>query len=68
MMNLVYGKRTPVYRDSDAENFIEGFKLANATIDTAAFPPVEFFPFLEYIPYWLAPVHSLRSLLIPKIY
>lgn len=68
MTSLVYGKRVLVYHDSDAEKFFEGFKLANATADSAAFPPVEFMPFIQYIPYWIAPVRLSRFPLTLEIF
>jgi len=59
MTSLLYGKRTPKYYGTDAELFFEGIKLVNETLDTAAFPPVEIMPFIDYIPKWIAPVCSL---------
>jgi len=56
MTSLLYGKRTPSYYGTDAEAYFEGTRLLNASIDTAAFPPVDIMPFVSYIPKWLAPV------------
>jgi len=56
MTRILYGKRLPTYYGSDVEGFIESVRLLSATLDTAAFPPVEILPFLDYVPKWIAPV------------
>ena len=54
--SLVYGKRFPYYKNSQAEEYTKAVKLANEINDTTRFPPVEIMPWITYIPRWLAPV------------
>ncbi|KAF8816039.1 putative cytochrome P450 monooxygenase [Phlegmacium glaucopus] len=53
--SLVYGKRFPVFKGTEAEVYAHAVKLANEISDTARFPPVEIVPWIQYIPRWLAP-------------
>ena len=54
--SLVYGKRFPYYKNSQAEEYTKAVKLANEANDTTRFPSVEIMPWITYIPRWLAPV------------
>jgi hypothetical protein len=54
--SLVYGKRFPFYKNSQAEEYTKAVKLANEINDTTRFPPLEIMPWITYIPRWLAPV------------
>ncbi|KAF8816132.1 putative cytochrome P450 monooxygenase [Phlegmacium glaucopus] len=56
--SLIYGKRFPEFKNSEAEVYFKGFKLVNEISDTARFPPVEIMPWIKYIPRWLAPVRN----------
>ena len=58
--SLLYGKRFPYYKNSQAEEYTKAIKLANEVNDTARFPPVEIMPWITYIPRWLAPVRLSR--------
>ncbi|KAF8814915.1 putative cytochrome P450 monooxygenase [Phlegmacium glaucopus] len=53
--SLIYGKRFPVFKHSEAEVYFKTVKLANEVNDTTRFPPVEIMPWIKYIPRWLAP-------------
>ncbi|KAF8802924.1 putative cytochrome P450 monooxygenase [Phlegmacium glaucopus] len=72
--SLVYGKRFPVYKNSEAEEYAHAVKLANEVSDTTRFPPVEILPWIKYIPRWLAPwtahcdlMMSVRNTLYEKL-
>ena len=54
--SLVYGKCFPVYEGSEAEVYFKGIKLVNEINDQTKYPPLEFMPWIKYIPRWLAPV------------
>jgi hypothetical protein len=58
--SLLYGKRFPYYKNSQAEEFTKAIKLANEVSDATRFPPVEIMPWITYIPRWLAPVRLSR--------
>ncbi|KAF8816482.1 cytochrome P450 [Phlegmacium glaucopus] len=53
--SLIYGKRFPEFKNSEAEVYFKAVKLVNEISDTARFPPVEIMPWIKYIPRWLAP-------------
>lgn len=59
MTTLVYGKRFPTYKGSVPETYFEGIKLFNEICDVSVYPPIELFPWIQYIPRWLAPVRLL---------
>ncbi|KAF8813990.1 putative cytochrome P450 monooxygenase [Phlegmacium glaucopus] len=53
--SLVYGKRFPEFKHTEAEVYFKAVKLAYELNDTAKFPPVEIMPWIQYIPCRLAP-------------
>jgi cytochrome P450 len=53
--SLLYGKRFPKFAGSDSETYYVGIRLAAEAGDVAKYPPIEFLPWLEYLPQWLAP-------------
>ncbi|KAF8817273.1 putative cytochrome P450 monooxygenase [Phlegmacium glaucopus] len=55
MTTLLYGQRYPTYKGSVPETYFEGIKLFNEICDVSAYPPIELFPWVQYIPRWLAP-------------
>ena len=62
MLYLVYGKRCPTYEGSAVEEMFYGIKLFAESYDFISFPPIELFPWIEYIPKWLAPVSPWSNL------
>lgn len=47
---LVYGKRLPQYKGTEAETYFKGVKLLNEVMDPTAHPPIDLFPALKYVP------------------
>ncbi|KAK1217185.1 hypothetical protein PQX77_020168 [Marasmius sp. AFHP31] len=51
-MSVAYGKRSPRYETPETKGFFDAETEYNQLAEPGATPPLDFFPFLRYIPEW----------------
>ncbi|KAL0069940.1 hypothetical protein AAF712_002835 [Marasmius tenuissimus] len=52
IMSVAYGKRSPRYETPETKGFFDAETEYNQLAEPGATPPLDFFPFLRYIPEW----------------
>ncbi|KAF8600199.1 cytochrome P450 [Ceratobasidium sp. AG-I] len=66
ILSVLYGKRAPRFETQEVRDFFEALHLWEEALAPGAAPPVEFLPFLKYIPAfvasWKARCETIRQL------
>jgi hypothetical protein len=62
MINLLFGKRCPTYKNSDAERTFEAIHAGASLMDAGFSTPIEFLPFLRNFNPWKSAIQSALQL------